>query len=404
MEENNRDSNKNDFIDFNNNDEKKDMDTQGRNSNQKFEKANNKERFSFPPYPPYPPYSTPEYQQPQEPPYVPPPKKKRRILSLLFGLIIIFAGFFLFLIFIGGISMLIGRMPTLEPRVAVVEINGSIGGGLFSINVDEIVRQIEQFAEDSMVKALVVRIDSPGGTVGSVQEIYDAILRYRGKTRKPVIASLGDVAASGGYYIASAAQEIYSNPGTLTGSIGVIFNLVNVEELIKKVGMKFDNVKSGKFKDIGSSTRPITEEERRLLTEVITDVYNQFIEAILNTRESVLLSAMQKKIKKFETEYSDTNTTPTVNVKEIRKYLENICDGRVFSGRQAFEYGLVDKLGTYHDAIQRAAQLGGIVGKPKILKPRRKTSMTDFLFGGTKTNILNKINDTPYIEYKLSFP
>ena len=164
-------------------------------------------------------------------------------------------------------------LSSLSGRVGLVEVIGGIEES------ESVVDQLDRMERDSSVRAVVVRLDSPGGGVAASQEIYEAVRRVR-DTGKKVVASLGGVAASGAYYVACAADSIVSNPGTLTGSIGVIMTFPNTEELFRKVGLRFDVVKTGKFKDIGSMSRPMTEDERRLLEEVLGNVYEQFVDAI----------------------------------------------------------------------------------------------------------------------------
>lgn len=215
--------------------------------------------------------------------------------------------------------------------VGVIKVEGVI------TDSTEIIGLIREYAERDDIKAVVVRIDSPGGAVGPSQEIYAELKKL--KAEKKVVASMGAVAASGGYYIASAADKVVANPGTITGSIGVIIQFMNVEELLKKVGLKGRVVKSGKFKDSGSPIREMSEEERLLLQSVIDDVHGQFIEAV--------------------------STGRGIKMEDVAK----LADGRIFTGSQALKLGLVDKLGTMEDAIDLGAELAGISGKPKVVYP-----------------------------------
>jgi protease-4 len=224
--------------------------------------------------------------------------------------------------------------------VAVVNITGAIyrgdgrrwGRGAVSWR-----KKIEKLAAKDEVKAIVLAINSPGGSVGSVQEIYSSIQRIKRETGKPFVAQLGDVAASGGYYLAAACDKVVAHPGTLLGSIGVIFSNTNVEGLLQKVGIKSRAIKSGKMKDIGSMARPMTAEERMLLQALIDNAYGQFLTAVADGR------GMSKE--------------------EVRPH----ADGRIFTGEQALDIRLVDKLGDFHDAVAWAGELGGIQGKPEIL-------------------------------------
>jgi protease IV len=248
----------------------------------------------------------------------------------------------------GGGSALFG------PRVAIIELEGII------TDVDEIVRDLKAHRENPSVRAVVVRINSPGGVVGPTQELHDAILRMR-QAGKPVVASLGAVAASGGYYTAVACDQIYANPGTLTGSIGVIMQLANVEQLMKKVGVEYVVVKSGAFKDIGNMGRAMTPDERRVLQALLDDVHAQFIGAV----------AAGRKLERDE--------------------VARFADGRVFSGVQAKQLKMVDALGGLEDAVLAAAKLAGLPSPPNVIQPKRHFSIMDLLrnqFGGSAAGAL----------------
>jgi len=220
-------------------------------------------------------------------------------------------------------------------RIALVEIEGPI------TVAETVVTQLKKYREYDSVPAVVLRIDSPGGSVAATQEIYHELELLRDSGKK-IIASMGNMAASGGYYLACAADTIVANPGTLTGSIGVIFEFANTEELFRKIGIRFQVVKSGKFKDIGSPTREMTEEERTLLQALIDDAYDQFVDVVTDSRDLP------------------------------REEVLRIADGRVFTGRQGLEYGLVDVMGGYEEAVALAAEMTGIKGKPKTIKEWRK--------------------------------
>jgi protease-4 len=235
----------------------------------------------------------------------------------------------------------ISPLPGLD-RVALVRVEGML------ITADPVVAEIGEYAEDSSIKAIIVRVESPGGGVVASQEIYNAVLNAR-KAGKKVVISLGSVAASGGYYVAAAGDRIVANPGTLTGSIGVKMEFANIEKLLEKIGVKGMVVKTGEFKDIGSPFREMTEGERRLLQAVIDDVHDQFIEAVAKGRN--------------------------LPVTDIR----SIADGRIFTGRQALQLKLVDQLGDLEDSIQAAAELAGIKGKPKVVKKERRLLFLEYL-------------------------
>jgi protease-4 len=234
-----------------------------------------------------------------------------------------------------------GALPG-GPRVAVVEIEGIILDG------DHVVRELLDYAENPAVKAVVVRVNSPGGVVAPTQEIYSAVQRVR-KAGKPVVASFGAVAASGGYYVGAATNRIFANPGTLTGSIGVVMQMANVEGLLKKVGVEYVVVKAGAYKDVGNFARTMTPEERRILQALLDDVHGQFIAAVAQGR-GLEESAVRA-----------------------------VADGRIYSGAQAKSLKLVDDLGGFEEAVEAAGKLGGIPGKPKLILPRKRFSFTDLL-------------------------
>ncbi len=232
---------------------------------------------------------------------------------------------------------------SMEDRVGVIRIEGVI------LDAQATITELKRFAENPSVKAIVLRIDSPGGGVVPSQEIHDAVQRVRSKNNKAVIASMGTVAASGGYYIAVATDRIMANSGTLTGSIGVIMEMANVEGLLKKIGVEGVVIKSGRYKDVGSPLRKMSNEERALLQSVMDDVHQQFIEAVAEGR-GLDLAVVQA-----------------------------LADGRIFTGRQAKASKLVDELGDLDDAIQLAADVAGIEGEPKVIEPRRRFSIRELI-------------------------
>jgi len=253
------------------------------------------------------------------------------------------------LVFVACFLVILGLLVFGEPgvslggnRVAIVEVEGLI------VDAERVVRELEEHADDPSVRAVVVRIQSPGGVVGPTQEIYDAIGRVRSRD-KPVVASLGAVAASGGYYLATAANRVVANPGTLTGSIGVLMQLAEIEGLLRKVGIHYEVIKAGRYKDVGSFARPITPEERAILQGLLDDMYDQFVSAVAKGRNLP------------------------------RDAVLAIADGRVYSGRRAKELRLVDELGGLEDAIRVAGELTGMSGKPRVVRPRRGFRMTDLL-------------------------
>ncbi|MBL8196239.1 MAG: signal peptide peptidase SppA [Blastocatellia bacterium] len=246
------------------------------------------------------------------------------------------------------------RIPWFKKKkrqhIAITKIEGIIADGSAASSSREEVIESIKMAEDYEVKALIVRINSPGGTVGASQEIYQALKKVREKGI-PVIASFGDVAASGGVYVAMAANKIISNPGTITGSIGVIIKSNNLTELYNKIGVSAEVIKSGEYKDILASYRSLTPEERELLQETIDDTYLQFVEAVAEGRG--------------------------LSIEQVKQF----ADGRIFSGRQAKNFKLVDELGDLQTAINVAKQLAGIEGEPKLVHLEPEKSWREIIFG-----------------------
>jgi protease-4 len=258
-----------------------------------------------------------------------------------------------------------GLFTGLGERVAIVDVHGVIK------NSAEVTRQLRKYAEDSSIPAVVVHVDSPGGGAAASQEIYEEMNKLRDAGKKLVV-SMGSVAASGGYYISCAADTIVADPATLTGSIGVIFQFPIAEQLMKKIGIRYEVVKRGEVKDIGSIDRAMTERERESLQSVVDDTYEQFVGAVMEGREL-----------------------------EREKVLK-IADGSVYTGRQAQELGLVDEMGNLYDAIKIAGEMVGMEEYPRTVKEReRKISWFDLLSG--KMNDLLGLgqseNAMPRLEY-----
>ncbi len=227
-------------------------------------------------------------------------------------------------------------------KVGVVEITGPI------VESRKILQDLRTFRESDAIKAILIRVNSPGGGVGPSQEIYREIQKTT--EQKKVIVSMGAVAASGGYYLAAGANGIVANPGTITGSIGVIMGYTNFEELMQKIGLSAVVIKSGEYKDTGSPTRPMSADERQLLQEVTRQIHGQFVEAIAKGRQ--------------------------LDIKQV----EALADGRIFTGQKALELGLVDRLGNFEDAIAWAGELGGIKGKVETVFPEKeRLSFIDYL-------------------------
>lgn len=255
-------------------------------------------------------------------------KKRPFLMALLVlgAIFIFFAGLLAVLSHFQG-----GDQFALGDKVAIIEVEGMIASAGKTID------RLHEAKDDASVKAVVLRIDSPGGGVGPSQEIHDEVVKL--VQAKPVVVSMGSLCASGGYYIAAPASRIFANPGTITGSIGVIMEFTNIQDLLDKVGLKNRVVKSGKHKDIGSPVRPMTAEDEAILQGLIDDVHAQFVEAVAAGRKL-----------------------------ELAK-VKPLADGRIFTGRQAQASGLVDELGNLETAIAAAAEMGGIVGEPKLIYP-----------------------------------
>jgi protease IV len=254
---------------------------------------------------------------------------------LIFTSIVSVSAIGISLIVLAGIKLSTqNEISDAEEKVGVIEVKGYIGDS------HDTIQDIRRYREDSSVKAIVLRIDSPGGGVGPSQEIYREVQRTL--QDKKVIASLGAVAASGGYYIAAAASDIVANPGTITGSIGVIMGFADIQGLLQKIGITPVVVKSGQYKDIGSPVRTMTDAEKTVLQTFSDQVHRQFITAIAEGRHL---------------EYEN---------------VASIADGRILSGENAHELGLVDRLGNLEDAIAWAGQMGGITGKVSAVYAKDK--------------------------------
>ena len=283
------------------------------------------------------------------------PGKKHPILIVIVILAIT-------VLFLGGIMTLIlafsgsSSRLTFGDKIGVIPLKGPI------MDSEPILSQLVDFRKDDKIKVIILRIDSPGGGVGPSQEIYREVRRT--VETKKVIASLGSIAASGGYYVASAADKIVANPGTITGSIGVIMEFVQLEDLLKKIGINFEVLKSGEFKDIGSPHREMSKREKALITELIADVQAQFVDAVSTGRG-----------------------LPEEKIREI-------ADGRIFTGAQAKALGLVDSLGNFQDAIQLAKEMAQIKGEATIVYPEKsRLKIWDLLFQDAAKTLVSVLRD-----------
>jgi protease IV len=242
--------------------------------------------------------------------------------------------FFMASIFIIAFATDGERFPALGEGIGLIEVKGLI------LDSEETVKQLNDLKKNDRVKAVVLRIDSPGGVVGPSQEIYAEVKKLG--ARKKVVVSMGSLAASGGYYIAAPAAMIMANPGTITGSIGVLMKFSNIEGVMSKVGMKAFTLKTGSYKDAGSPTRPMTDQDKAMLQNVIDNAHSQFVKAVADGRKLPL--------------------------EEVRK----IADGRILTGEQALALRLIDKIGTLQDAVEEAGKMAGIKGEPQVIRPARK--------------------------------
>jgi protease-4 len=266
---------------------------------------------------------------------------------------VIFGG--LFLVFFGFLALALvstqsgGHGLSSGPKIGVIEISGVIQDS------KDVLEDLKSFRDDESIRAVLVRIDSPGGAVAPSQEIHDAILETRKK--KKVVVSMANVAASGGYYIAVAGDELIANPGTVTGSIGVISQFTIVKDLVAWAKVDVETVKSGALKDAGSPFREMSDDERAYWKGLIMDIYEQFVGAVAEGRK--------------------------MKPEEVRA----LADGRVFTGKQALDAGLIDALGSFDFAVNRTAELAGIEGKPRLVYPEKDEEevLRDLLASGARS-------------------
>jgi protease-4 len=274
-------------------------------------------------------------------------------------------------IFLGGVMgiMLSFLSPStglgFSNKIGVIDIKGTI------TDPEPFLSQLVEFKKDKQISAIILRIDSSGGGVGASQEIYREVRKVT--EAKKVIVSLGAVAASGGYYIASAGDRIIANPGTITGSIGVKMEIFQIQKLSEKIGIGLEILKSGEFKDIGSPYRELTEEEKGLIKELLSDIQEQFISAV-----------------------SEGRNIPSEKVRKI-------ADGRIFTGSTALDLGLVDQLGNFRDAVDLAKQMAGIEGEPRLVYPTQtRIRLLDLILQNATKALSSALIDSikPVIEYR----
>lgn len=291
-----------------------------------------------------------------------PPRRSRTgtfVFGALAGCALVFAGVFLLIIIAAAFGGGASEMSLAGNKVAVIPIEGEI------VDARETLETLERYAENSTIKAIVVRINSPGGAIAPSQEIYSAILRARKESGKPIVASLDSVAASGGFYIAAACDPIVANPGSITGSIGVILQWFEMRELVQWAKMKPETITSGALKDAGSPFRELTERERAYFQAIVAQLHQQFVRDVARGRSGKLQHA------------------------DVAK----IADGRIFTGEQALQLKLVDQLGTIDDAIRTAGRLGGIRGEPARVWPKpREQRLLELLLSSSDTDaVLERI-------------
>jgi protease IV len=255
-------------------------------------------------------------------------------------------------------------------RIAVIDLRGEITSS------EDVIRQLKKYRSSSSVKAILLHIDSPGGGVVPSQEMYEEVRKTR-DGGKPVIVSMGSLAASGGYYVSCGATRLVANRGTLTGSIGVISEFLQVKDALAKLGISQKTIKAGKLKDAGSPTKNMTGDDQAYFQSLMDDVHRQFIDVVARERRM-----------------------PAEKVRAL-------ADGRVFTGEQAVELGLVDTLGTFEDAVKIAAGFAGISGEPSMIRERRKQPWWDSMFGEageTLRDIKQQVLDRPALSYRFAGP
>jgi protease IV len=312
-----------------------------------------------PPVPPDLP-ATPAELPPLPPP--PPPRKSRAgafFFGALTGCLVIVAGVVMLGLMVFALDKDSGELTLSTHKVAIIPIEGEI------LDSRDTLDALHRYAENATVKAIVVRINSPGGAIAPSQEIYSAIRRTRRESGKPIVASMDSVAASGGYYIAAACDQIVANPGSITGSIGVVLQWFDMAELVRWAKMKPETITSGPLKAAGSPYKELTDAERQYFQRIVLQLHSQFVRAVAEGRNGKISQA------------------------EVAK----IADGRVFTGEEAVTLKLVDQLGTIDDAVTSAAKLAGIKGEPaKIWPRRREATLLDVLTdGGDAKATLEKI-------------
>ncbi len=310
--------------------------------------------FDPTPQPDAPGATTPMAEPPATTPAA--PRKSRAgmfFLGAFSGCLVVVIAFFFVALF--ALSSRNTGEFAIGQKVAVVALDGEI------LESRDVIDAIHKYADNSMVKAIVIRINSPGGAIAPSQEIYSEIRKTRQKSGKPFVASVDSLGASGGYYVAAACDEIVANPGSITGSIGVILQWFEVKDLLAWAKMKPETITSGAMKAAGSPYRELSDAERQYLQAIVTQLHGQFVKAVAEARKG----------------------------KITEQQVAQLADGRVFTGEQALGLKLIDKLGNLNDAVSEAARLGGIHGEPVMIYPKPRThGLIDLLTDNNETRSL----------------
>ncbi len=344
-------------------------------------------QFQTPPPPQPPPGSAPYYYVPA---YQPPPRPPRKPVRTVFKIgMILFAVLFFGLVGMIFLGSVLSRFKgsdgfSLGDRIGLVRIDNAIMQGPES---QFWLKSLKDLAEDDHVKGIIVRIDSPGGTVGASQELYSAVRYTRQKLHKKVWISMGDVAASGGYYIASAGERIYANKGTLTGSIGVIMSKPDISVLSERLGFTTENIKSGKFKDSGTMMRKLNPDEQAMFQRLIDNTYMQFVDDVYDNRSAALAGALKRFPDSSWAAYGFKRPAPdsveATTASLPLYFLKQIADGRAYTGQQALDLGLVDRIGSLEDVVREMHRELRLTGKPRLLEPKQRRG----LFGSVESRI-----------------
>lgn len=344
-----------------------------------------------PPPGPMPPPSRPPVYQP-----APPPKKSKAVKFLAIGIIL------LFIVGVFGLMMLLGlatSLPGLGSSIAMLEVEGPI------YTTRKHLEFVQDFEKKDNWKAMVIRIESPGGASSATQELFDEIVRVKNTTGKPVVVSMGNTAASGGYYLALAGDKVYATPSTLTGSIGVIMSIPNIEELLDKIGYQPRTIKSGEFKDMGDYAREWTPEERALIQGLIDNVFEQFLDDVVAARRQAISRAIQNKdlLEEFP-DLAGVLAGDTATTSPVEWFARQVCDGRVFTGEQALDYGFVDAIGGLPDAVRYAEEQAGLKHPANIVSSKKPPTLMDVLTGNTQAFLGAFGPRHPILQFRWTLP